>query len=145
MGSVATEVPLPAIAFMSPKGGAGKTTAALLLALGLAAQGRRVAMIDSDPNKPLLYWASLPGRPELISVHPAPTVQDMRDAVREAQRRDPEWIIVDTEGSVRGAMAFAAVRLDMVVTPLAGSQLEALEAPAAEHRPPFAARAASLG
>ncbi len=119
---------MPNIAFVSPKGGAGKTTAALLLALGLNARGGRVAMIDSDPNKPLVHWANLPGRPPRVTVHPAPTAEDIRDALREAQRLDPDWIILDTEGSVRGAMAFTALRLDLVLTPLAASQLEALQA-----------------
>jgi chromosome partitioning protein len=119
---------VPNIAFMSPKGGAGKTTAALLLALGLAEQGRRVALIDSDPNKPLLRWAGLPGRPDEISVHAAPTIQDIRDAAYEARRREPAWTIVDTEGSVRGAMVFAALRFDAVVTPLTGSAMDAVEA-----------------
>jgi chromosome partitioning protein len=119
---------VPAVAFVSPKGGAGKTTAALLLALGLAERGRRVAMIDSDPNKPLVAWAALPGRPELISVHPAPTLQDIRDALKEGQRRQPDWVILDTEGSLRGAMAFTTIKLDAVLTPLAGSQLEAAQA-----------------
>jgi chromosome partitioning protein len=118
---------LRVIAFISPKGGAGKTTAALVLGLGLVEQGRRVAMIDSDPNKPLVHWAKLPGRPAGITVHPAPTLQDIPDARREALRRDPEWMILDTEGTVRGAMAFTAIRPDLIVTPLAGSQLEALE------------------
>jgi chromosome partitioning protein len=119
---------LPAVAFVSPKGGAGKTTAALLLALGLCSRGHRVAMIDSDPNKPLVRWASLPDRPHAISIHPAPTAQDMRDALREAQRKQPDWVILDTEGSIRGAMVFTTLRLDMVITPLAASQLEAVEA-----------------
>lgn len=119
---------MPNIAFISPKGGAGKTTAALVLALGLAERGARVALIDSDPNKPLVRWGGLPGRPEAISVHAAPTVQDIRDAAGEARRRDPDWIIVDTEGSVRGAMVFAALRFDLVVTPLMGSQMDAIEA-----------------
>ena len=119
---------MPNIAFISPKGGAGKTTAALLLALGLAERGARVALIDSDPNKPLVHWASLPNRPQAVSVHPAPTVQDIRDAVREAKRRDPEWFIVDTEGSERGAMVFAALRFDLALTPVAGSQLDLREA-----------------
>lgn len=119
---------MPNIAFISPKGGAGKTTAALLLALGLAERGTRVALIDSDPNKPLVHWASLPNRPPAVSVHPAPTVQDIRDAVREAKRRDPEWFIVDTEGSERGAMVFAALRFDLALTPVAGSQLDLREA-----------------
>jgi chromosome partitioning protein len=119
---------VPNIAFISPKGGAGKTTAALMLALGLAEQGRRVALIDSDPNKPLVMWGGLPGRPSGITVHAAPTIQDIRDAVSEARRREPEWIIVDTEGSVRGSMVFAAIRFDLVITPLTGSQLDAVEA-----------------
>ncbi|HEX5378649.1 MAG TPA: ParA family protein [Phenylobacterium sp.] len=119
---------MPNIAFISPKGGAGKTTAALLLALGLAERGGRVAMIDSDPNKPLVHWANLPGRPPKVTVHPAPTAEDIRDALREAQRLQPDWIILDTEGSVRGAMAFTSLRLDLVLTPLAASQLEALQA-----------------
>jgi len=119
---------LPVIAFISPKGGAGKTTAALLLALGLVERGRRVAMIDSDPNKPLIYWSNLPNRPEALTAHPAPTPQDIRDAQRDARRLDPDWIILDTEGSVRGAMAFATMRPDLVLTPLAGSQLEAVQA-----------------
>jgi chromosome partitioning protein len=119
---------MPNIAFISPKGGVGKTTAALLLALGLAERGQRVAIIDSDPNKPLVRWAALPDRPGLISVHPAPTAPDIRDAAREAQRKEPDWLIMDTEGSERGAMAFAALRFDLVLTPVSGSQLDLHEA-----------------
>ena len=119
---------MPNVAFISPKGGAGKTTAALALALGLAERGQKVAMIDSDPNKPLVHWWALPDRPSEISIHPAPTIQDIRDAVREAQRRSPDWFIVDTEGSERGAMVFAAMRFDLVLTPVAGSQLDLREA-----------------
>lgn len=119
---------MPNIAFISPKGGVGKTTAALLLALGLAERGQRVAIIDSDPNKPLVRWAALPDRPDLISVHPAPTLQDIRDAAREAQRKNPDWLIVDTEGSERGAMVFGTLRFDLVLTPVSGSQLDLHEA-----------------
>jgi len=119
---------MPNVAFISPKGGAGKTTAALVLALGLAEQGLRVALIDSDPNKPLLRWAALPGRPKGITVHVAPTIPDIRDAMTEARRHQPHWTIIDTEGTVRGAMVFAALRLDLVITPLTGSQLDVTEA-----------------
>ena len=119
---------MPIVAFVSPKGGAGKTTAALVLALGLIERGLKVAMIDADPNKPLVDWGELPDRPAGLSVHPAPTTQDVRDALREAQRRDPDWIILDTEGSLRGAIAFVSVRPHLILTPLAGSALEAAQA-----------------
>lgn len=119
---------MPTIAFVSPKGGAGKTTASLILALGLAEQGLRVAMINSDINKPLLHWSKLPGKPDKVSVHPAPTPEDITISLREAKRLEPDWIILDTEGSARGAMAFRILRPDMIVTPLAASQLEVIQA-----------------
>jgi len=119
---------MPNVVFISPKGGAGKTTAAVALALGLVARGRRVALIDSDPNKPLVSWGALPGRSDAISIHPAPTVSDIRDAAREAARRAPDWTILDTEGTERGSAVLAALRFDVALTPLAGSQLDLREA-----------------
>lgn len=119
---------MPNVVFISPKGGAGKTTAAVTLALGLVERGLRVALIDSDPNKPLVGWGALAGRSNAISVHPAPTVSDIRDAAREAQRREPDWIILDTEGTERGTAVLAALRFDAALTPLAGSQLDLREA-----------------
>ena len=47
---------MPTIAFVSTKGGVGKTTSALLLAMGLAERGLTVSMVDSDPNLPLKAW-----------------------------------------------------------------------------------------
>jgi chromosome partitioning protein len=98
------------------------------LALGLVDSGQRVAMIDADPNKPLVQWRRLPNSPALLTVHAAPTLQDVADAQREAKRHAPDWIIMDTEGSLRGAMAFTAIRPNLVLTPLTGSQLEANQA-----------------
>jgi chromosome partitioning protein len=119
---------LPTVAFISPKGGAGKTTASLLLALGLVDRGLRVAMIDSDPNKPLVAWANMPGKPDKLTVHAAPMEIDLKDALREAMGKRPDWIILDTEGSPRPGLAFTAVSPDLVITPLAASQLEADQA-----------------
>jgi chromosome partitioning protein len=119
---------LPSLAFVSPKGGAGKTTAALIFALGVARQGQKAALIDSDINKPLMHWASLPEKPDGISVHPAPTSEDIAISLREARRLDPQWIILDTEGSARGAMAFRLLRPDLIITPLAASQIEVIQA-----------------
>jgi hypothetical protein len=52
------------IVFASPKGGAGKSTSAVLLATELASRGATVTVIDADPNKPLSQWPKRPGKPE---------------------------------------------------------------------------------
>lgn len=119
---------MPSLAFVSPKGGVGKSTAALLLALGLAGLRKSVAIVDADPNKPLQHWSSLPGRPARISVHPAPLAEDVSDAVREARRRQPDWLIFDTEGSIRGVMGLRAMQADLVLIPLALSAIEVMQA-----------------
>ena len=47
---------MPTIAFVSPKGGAGKTTSAFLLSAALA-KLYDVTVIDADPNHPIKTWA----------------------------------------------------------------------------------------
>src|SRR3546814_13384430 len=52
---------MPVISFANAKGGAGKTTAALLLATELARHGLRVAIIDCDPQHWISQWAEISG------------------------------------------------------------------------------------
>lgn len=123
---------MPVIAFVSSKGGVGKTTAALSTALGLAELGRRVTMVDSDPNLPLVRWASLPGRPELIDVIAAPGEADLPNDVRRARIGrggvGPDWVILDTEGGARSALHTAMRLADLTLIPTGPSPLETNEA-----------------
>ena len=57
---------MPTIVFASPKGGAGKSTSAVVLASELARRGAAVTIIDADPNRPVSAWAKRPGRPEAL-------------------------------------------------------------------------------
>ena len=54
---------MPVISLCSPKGGAGKTTTAALVATVLADQGESVTIIDADPNKAVMRWADSARRP----------------------------------------------------------------------------------
>jgi len=118
---------MPTIAFVSTKGGVGKTTSALLLALGLAERGLGVSIVDSDPNLPLKAWSELAGRPEAIRLFHAPSFQDLPGELRHAKQAS-DWVVVDTEGGAPRMGGMAIANADLVITPLAASRLDAREA-----------------
>lgn len=53
----------PVVAVASPKGGVGKTTIALNLALSLARQGHRTVLVDGDPNGDVMSMIDARDRP----------------------------------------------------------------------------------
>lgn len=59
---------MPIIVFGNSKGGAGKTTSAVLLASELAERGAGVTLIDGDPNRPITQWANTPEKPAKLAV-----------------------------------------------------------------------------
>ena len=56
------------IAVINQKGGAGKTTIALNLAAALAAEGKRVLLIDADPQQTAQDWAAIRQTPPPFQV-----------------------------------------------------------------------------
>jgi len=118
---------MPIIVFASPKGGAGKSTSAVLLATELALKGARVTIIDADPNKPVSEWARREGRPENVAVIADVSEKTIIDEVEAAAEKTP-FVIVDLEGTASMMVAYAISRADLVIIPTQGSQLDAKEA-----------------
>lgn len=116
---------MPVISLVSPKGGAGKSTAAILLATELA-QRAEVVIIDADPNRPIVTWAGLPGKPANITVLDA-TQDNMLDRIDEARGRVP-FVVVDTEGTASLTVAYAIGGSDLVIIPTQGSFLDEKQA-----------------
>ena len=56
------------IAVVNQKGGAGKTTIALNLAAALAAEGKRVLLVDADPQQTAQDWAAVRSLPPPFQV-----------------------------------------------------------------------------
>jgi chromosome partitioning protein len=118
---------MPTIVFASPKGGAGKSTSAVILACELARRGAAVTIIDADPNRPVSAWARRPGRPEALEVIADISEESVIDAIEDAAARVP-FVIVDLEGTASMTVAYAISRADLVIIPSQGSQLDAAEA-----------------
>lgn len=95
----------------NPKGGSGKTTLSINLAGGLAAQGRRVAMLDLDRQKSATAWL---------------TIRDMAlpdiDLVQDGQKTDADWLVIDSPAGLHGKTLERALKLaHKVVVPIAPS------------------------
>ena len=118
---------MPTIVFASPKGGAGKSTSAVVLASELALRGAQVVVIDADPNRPVSQWAKRPGKPETLAVLSDVTEATIIDEIEAAAARVP-FVIVDLEGTASMTVAYAISRADLVIVPTQGSQLDAAEA-----------------
>lgn len=107
------------VAVGSPKGGVGKTTTAVTVAVILAKQGQRVLLVDCDGNRSALEWCADAG--EAIPLD----VSDGRDLAvlrRLRQSRGYDLAVVDLPGARAGA--FQAV--------LAGTTQERQERPVAD-------------
>ena len=113
------------ISFLNAKGGVGKSTLAVHLAVWLADCGRRVALIDADDQLTASTWL---GR---VTDHNV-TVKTL-DSPNENGRADEihaktadcakahEFIIVDTKGSAALSTSAAIIKSDLVFVPLQAS------------------------
>ncbi len=121
---------MPTIVFASPKGGAGKSTSAVLLATQLAANGASVTIIDADPNKPVSRWGRLPGKPNDLKVIDDVSEKTIIRTIDE-QAAKTAFVVVDLEGTASRMIPYAMSRADLVIIPTRGSVLDAVEAVAA--------------
>lgn len=118
---------MPTIVFASPKGGAGKSTSAVLLATELASRDATVTVIDADPNKPLSQWSKRPGKPKTLTVLADISEESIIDVIEKAAK-ESTFVIVDLEGTASMTVGYAMSRADLVIVPTQGSHLDAAEA-----------------
>jgi chromosome partitioning protein len=118
---------MPTIVFANSKGGAGKSTAAVILATQLAHKRTTVSLIDADPNKPVSQWAKRGECPDNISVIADVSETSIIDEIENAAQNTP-FVVVDLEGTASTTVAYAISRADLVIVPIQGSQLDATEA-----------------
>jgi chromosome partitioning protein len=115
---------MPVIVIASPKGGAGKSTTAVLLGTELARAGASVTLVDCDPNQSLSLWASRGPLPPAIRL-----VADATEStiVKTIKRHDADGsvVIVDLEGVASRLVSRAISQADLVLIPMRATTLDA--------------------
>ena len=124
-----TENPLAIVAVTGRKGGIGKSTITANLAGELVALGRRVAVLDTDPQQSLVKWAGI-GEGILADVieaietdHP----QQFRKVVDRAAKV-ADCILIDTPPGFADPALLAALLADVVLLPAGPSPLDVMAA-----------------
>ena len=97
------------ISVSNSKGGAGKTTLAMILADQLVENGLSVAVIDADPNGIITKWAAKraeAGREMPYSVTSQPKEAAMIETIAQLANEN-DMVIIDLEGTASRMMSRA--------------------------------------
>jgi chromosome partitioning protein len=103
------------IAFISQKGGVGKTTLAIHLTTAFVAGGYNAALLDLDPQASAAEWkdARADAKPPVIAL-PAARLQKVIDEVKAA---GTEILIIDTAPHSESTALTAARAADLILVP----------------------------
>ena len=109
-------------AVISQKGGSGKTTISLNLAIAAARRGKQVVVIDLDPQQSATRWARLrtSDNPVIVSGH-GPNLSALLDRAREG---GADVVFIDTAPKSENASLMAARLSDLVIIPCQPSSLD---------------------
>ena len=110
---------------ISSKGGVGKTTTLLGLAMTLAKSGNRVMLIDADPNEPMSrfketamkngYWAD---NVDTISIFSGPeNGRPIDELIASVEDANFQYILVDTKGGEGDFVGYIAQLSDAIIVP----------------------------
>ena len=105
------------LAIIGQKGGSGKTTTALGLAVAATMAGRRVAVIDLDPQATAANWGDRredKESPAVVSCQAARLVQ----VLEAAKAQGVQLAIIDTPGKSSDTATRAAKAADRVLLPI---------------------------
>ena len=103
------------IAFVTQKGGAGKSTLASNISVAAENAGERVFVIDLDPLQSLVKWSKLRGQSEIAVEHiPA---SKLAKALEALEKKGVTLVVIDAPGEDSENLAAAIRAADLCVIP----------------------------
>jgi chromosome partitioning protein len=115
---------MPVITIASPKGGAGKSTAAVILGTELAHVGAEITILDCDPNRSITIWADRRPLPKRMAVKSGVGEAEIIRTIKQYDA-DGRIVIVDLEGVASRLVSRAISQADLVLTPMRATTLDA--------------------
>ena len=103
------------LAFLSQKGGSGKTTLAVHTAVAAHESGERVAIVDTDIQKSATTWGE--ARNEAVPIVATAAAADLEAVLKAAEQDEMSYVIVDTAPHAAPDAARIAKAVDLVVIP----------------------------
>lgn len=117
---------MPVISVANPKGGAGKSTTALVLGTTLATHGATVTLLDCDPNRPIAAWSQAESATTMRVLSDISESQIV--STIDAERAGRQFVLVDLEGTASRMVSRAIMRSDLVLIPMQASAVDAAQA-----------------
>lgn len=115
---------MPVITFANTKGGAGKTTMALVTAGELTKRGFRVAMLDADPQQWVSRWMTRMAKMPKFSIVANIDADNIEQTIKDLKKRN-DYIVVDLPCGVTPLLAKGLGLSDHVFVPVQGCALDA--------------------
>jgi len=103
------------IAFLSQKGGSGKTTLVVHTAVAAYEAGCRVVVVDTDPQKSASTWRNARGAAEPMVATAAPS--ELARVLKAARAEPVDLVIIDTAPHAAPEAAGIARMADFVIIP----------------------------
>lgn len=113
------------ITFANSKGGAGRTTVALILATELAQRGHRVTVFDADPLQWASRWHGMTGPVANLHFVSNVTADTIEQQVK-GRRKPTDYAIIDLPGGLSPLLAKAVGLSDYVLVPAQGCAMDAV-------------------
>lgn len=113
------------VALISPKGGTGKTSVAVMLAGCLTTRRRKVGLVDLDPRHGVEKWSRAGhGLPfPIVTFDATRGAAAFRSAIRQATH-EVDLLIIDTPPSMGPAIRLALQVADLALVPTGASALD---------------------